>query len=217
METGLGQEQEQEDALDLTVTEERKTASRAGEVMESSSAQFVAQCYELNQPPPLGGLVKTKAGAIQIYGVVFNARTGSIEQGRYPLARGKEGMEEEDIYKQNPQLTKLLRTDFEALVVGFRDETIHQYLPPFPVHLHSFVYMCQPDEVREFTAELDFLNLLNEAKVSVSVDEIVAASLRRASLAQDDPQAFLVRAGREMARLLAAELPRLNALLKRLK
>jgi hypothetical protein len=201
----------------LTAAENGKTASRVGEVTEASSAQFVAQCYELNQPPPLGSLVKTKAGPVQIYGVVFNARTGSIEQGRHPIARGREGMEEEDIYRQNPQLAKLLRTDFEALVVGFREEGLHQYLPPFPAHLHSFVYLCGPAEIKEFTTELDFLNLLSEAKIPVSVDEIMAASLRRASLAQDDVQVFLVRAGRELARLLGTELPRLNALLKRLK
>jgi hypothetical protein len=191
--------------------------SRIGEVIEASTASFVAQCYELHRPPPLGSLVRTRADSILIYGLVYNARTGSTEPGRYPIARGHEEDDEEDIYKQNPQLSKLLRTDFEALVVGYRESLLHQYLPPVPVHIHSFVYLCEREEVEEFSRSLNFMNLLLEARMPTGVDELVGASLRYASQAHADPRAFLVGAGRELATLMGAELHRLNALLKRLK
>lgn len=189
--------------------------SRIGEVIEASTASFIAQCYELHQPPPLGSLVRVRADSILIYGMVYNARTGSMEPGRYPIARGYE--EEGDIFTKNPQLVKLLRTDFEALVVGYREDLLHQYLPPVPVHIHSFVYLCEREEVEEFSRSLNFLNLLLEARVPSGVDELIGASLRYASQAHVNPRAFLVGAGRELAALLGAEIHRLNALLKRLQ
>ncbi|MBM2831168.1 MAG: hypothetical protein HW414_220 [Dehalococcoidia bacterium] len=191
--------------------------SRVGEVVEASTASFVAQCYELHQPPPLGSLVRTRAGSIMIYGIVFNARTGSIEPGRRPIARGQEEEEEADIFKSNPQLTKLLRTDFEAVVVGYRDELLHQYLPPAPGHIHSFVHLCEKKEVEEFSGRLDFLDIILGSKILLGVDELVGASLRYASGAHADPRAFLVEAGRALASSLGGDLHRLNSLLKRLK
>ena len=88
---------------------------KIGEVIEASTGQFVAECYELHTPPPLGSLVKTSDGDIEIYGVVCNAATESIEPNRRPIARGKEEATEEGIYRQNPQLSKLLRTTFDTL------------------------------------------------------------------------------------------------------
>ncbi len=192
-------------------------SSRIGEVIEASTSGLVAQCYELHRPPPLGSLVRTRSGSILIYGLVHNARTGSIEPGRYPIARGYDEEDEEDIYRKNPQLSKLLRTDFEVLVVGYKEDSLHQYLPPVPARVHSFVFLCEREEVEEFSRSLNFINLLLEAKVPVPVDELVGASLRYASAAHADPRSFLVGAGRELSILLGAELHRLNALLKRLK
>ncbi len=54
---------------------------KIGEVIEASTGQFVAECYELHSPPPLGSLVKTSDGDVEIYGVVCNAATESIEPG----------------------------------------------------------------------------------------------------------------------------------------
>jgi hypothetical protein len=92
-------------------------------------------------------------------------------------------MEPEDkIFRANPQLTKLLDTDFKALVVGHRrGDGLYHYLPPKPVPIHGFVYICQLEEVELFAQSLDFLNLLVDARLSISVDEVIAACLRYAS------------------------------------
>jgi hypothetical protein len=55
---------------------------RVGEVIEASTAEFTAQCYELYQIPPLGSLVKTKDQSLELYGIVYNAATTSLEPGR---------------------------------------------------------------------------------------------------------------------------------------
>ena len=193
-------------------------AERVGEVIEASTIEFVAQCYELYQSPPLGSLVKTIDLPVELYGIVYHATTTSLEPGRRPIARGKDEASEEEIYRSSPQLLKLLRTEFSALVVGYREnEKLYRYLPPKPARIHGFVHRCHPDEVREFSQSFDFLNILLNAHVPVSAEELVAASLRQMSQVYEDPHAFLVAAGKELAILLSGEFNRLKAILGRLR
>jgi hypothetical protein len=195
-------------------------ADRIGEVIEAGTAEFVAECYELHAPPPLGSLVRASDGDVEIFGVVCNAATESTDPSRRPIARGKEEATEEAIYRQNPQLSKLLRTTFDVLVVGHTVGAQHavplQYLPPRPPRVHSFVHLCEPDEVRRFTRSLDFLTIPLNARTP-SADEVVAACLRQASRAHEDQRAFLVGAGKELAVLLGGQLNRLNAILRRIR
>ncbi len=188
-------------------------SSKIGEIIEASTSGFVAQCYELHQPPPLGSLVKTREGEREIYGVVSDAATRSIEPGRRPIARGGEEAEEEDVYRAHPQLAKLLRTEFSALVVGHREgERLHQYLPPRPAKVHSFVHLCDGEEVARFSQALDFLSIL-----VAQGDELIAACLRHLAQAHEDRHRFLVKAGKELALLLGGETSRLNTILRRIR
>lgn len=187
---------------------------KIGEVIEAATAGFTAQCDELHSPPPFGGLVRVSEGDIDIYAAVADASTASIEPGRRPVARG--GEEEGDVFSANPQLEKLLRTEIRAVVVGHKDgESIKQYLPPRPARIHSFVYMCEPEETARFTRSLDYLSILID--VGERADELVAASLRHAAASHGEPRDFLVAAGRELAALLSDDTHRLNSILRRLK
>jgi hypothetical protein len=192
-------------------------STKIGEVIETSTGEFVAECYELHTPPPLGSLVRTTDGDVEIYGIVCNAATESIDPGRRPVARGRDESEEENIYRQHPQLSRLLRTTFESLAIGHgQGDDVRHYLPPRPPRVHSFVYLCEQEEVRRFTQSLDFLSILLNSRAE-TVDEVVSACLRQASGAHDDDRAFLVRAGKELAVLLGSELNRLNAILRRIR
>jgi hypothetical protein len=192
--------------------------SKIGEVIEASSAEFTAQCYKLHQAPPLGSLVKTQDKLGDIYGVIYNVETHSLEPGRRVVARGENLEAEEEIFKANPQLLRLLTTDFRVLVVGHVEgKSWHHYLPPKPASIHSFVYTCELEEVKAFTQSLDFLSLIVNARIPVPVDEVAGACLRYASQAHQDPNAFLVKAGKELACMLSSDVKRLNSLLKRLK
>ena len=191
---------------------------RVGEVIEASTTDFVAQCYELYQSPPLGSLVKTRDEPVELYGIVSNATTTSLEPGRRPIARGKDEASEEEIYRSSPQLLKLLRSEFSALVVGHkRGDKLYHYLPPKPARIHGFVYLCDPKEVMEFSQSFDFLNILINTHLPVSVDELVAACLRQMSQAYEDRHTFLVAAGRELAILLSGQFNQLKAILGRIK
>ena len=191
--------------------------SKIGEVIGASTAELIAQCYELHNAPPLGGLVKTTELSLEIYAIVGNAETHSIEAGRRPIPRGEAEDKEEDIFSNNPQLIQLLCTDFTALVVGYRDgNVVYQYLPPRPARIHSFVYICSPEEVERFSQSLDFLGCLVAARLPGMTDELIAACLRQLSEAHPDPRAFLVRAGKELTLLLSGEIGRLNNILRRI-
>ncbi len=191
---------------------------RVGEVIEASTTDFVAQCYELYQSPPLGSLVKTTDLPVEIYGIVFNAATTSLEPGRRPIARGKNETSEEAIYQSSPQLLKLLRSEFSTLVVGHRqDEKLFHYLPPKPARIHGFVYLCSSEEIKDFSQSFDFFNILLNTHLPVSAEELTAACLRQMSQVYEDHHTFLVAAGKELAILLSGELNRLKAILGRIK
>src|SRR3972149_1733666 len=108
-------------------------SNRVGEIIEASTAEFTAQCYELYESPPLGGLVKTGDGEEAQYGIFYNVTPSGIEPGRRPIARGKDEASEAEIYRSSPQLAKLLRTEFSALVIGHKqDGRLLYYLPARP-------------------------------------------------------------------------------------
>ena len=192
---------------------------KIAEVIEASTTKFTAQCYELYEVPPLGSLVKTHDLPVELYGVVYNAATTSIEPGRRPIARGRDEATEEDVYRSSPQLARLLRTEFRALVVGHKlDAKVRHYLPPRPARLHGFVYICPPEEIKQFSQSFSFLNMLVNARLEAPVEEVIAACLRQmGQVYGGDRRAFLVAAGKELAVLLSGEYNRLKAILERIK
>ena len=190
-------------------------SERVAEVVEAASAAFIAQCYALDGAPPLGALVRT--GDPSIYGVVCNIESGPLDAGRRVTARGHGEESEEALYRSNPQLERLLVTRLEARIVGYkRDEAARQGLPSLPPRLHAFVYVCTPEEVREFTRSFNFLHLL-AALPPPAGDEVVTACLRRAAPVHPDSEAFLLAAGQSLAGELSDDVRRLNVLLRGLR
>lgn len=191
---------------------------RIGEVIAADTTVYTAQCYELYALPPLGSLVKTIVEDITVYGVVAGGETNSLEQGRRPLARGRDEASEADVFRASPQLSALLRSEFQVLVIGNRrEDRIYHYLPPQPAHIHGFVYDCAPAETAEFSRSFGFLALLLGCRLAVSAEELVAACLRRMSAVQDDRRAFLVAAGKELALHLGGDYQRLKTVLERIR
>ena len=195
-----------------------KETEKIGEVLEATTTGFTAQSYELFQLPPLGSLVKTGDGQTTIYGIVAGAETGGIEPGRRPIARGKDAENDDAIYKENPQLAKLLKSEFSVLVIGHKtDSKIKHYLSPRPARLHNFVFPCSDEEIRQFSGSFGFLSLIIKSGLPVPADELTAACLRLMSLAHEDGHRFLISAGKELATQLTGEMNRLKAILERIK
>ncbi len=192
-------------------------------MIEAGTASFVAECYQLYELPPLGSLVRVTystgdSGSVgDVFGIVHVATTSSIDPGRRPIARGRDEASEKDIYRASPQLEKLLRSEFTALVVGHTaDGELRHYLPPRPTRIHSFVYRCDDQQVREFSRRLNFLGRLLDSQLPVPAEEVIAATLRLMGDANEDRHGFLVTAGKELANLLGGEFSRLRTVLNRI-
>ena len=184
--------------------------------MDASTTGFSVQCYRLYDAPPVGSLVLCGEESA-VYGVVCQIENRSMDPARHPIPRGADEASEEAVYLSNPQLERLLCTELRCAVVGYREDgEIRREPSPLPPRIHSFVCLCDAPGLREFSGALDFLPTLIEARGVGVRDDVIAAFLRRASLAHEEPRQLLVDAGRELATLLGGDLPRLSGLLKRL-
>ncbi|MCL6647393.1 MAG: hypothetical protein K6U89_03545 [Chloroflexi bacterium] len=194
---------------------------RIGEVLQATTTSFVASCDELHCPPDLGALVYASNGQHQVLGLVSAATTTSPDPGRPAIPRGREAASEEEVFRNHPQLAKLLRTDFTAQVVGFwegNQSPVHQYLPARPPQIHAFVYPASPDLVERFFQQVDYLWLLARAPTQVPVEELMAASVRQAKviLPPERYRALAVRAGQELVRLFEGDPKRVDMVLGRI-
>jgi hypothetical protein len=197
-----------------------QAAIRFGEVVDASLERLVGQCHQLYSAPTLGSLIRTSTSKLEhsivIYAVVAGVATSSLDPSRRVIARGANSETESDIHREYPQIETLMRTDTVLSVVGHSiNNTSYQYLPPTPPRIHSFLYACSPEEVRNFTTSLDFLAILAGSETP-SKDDVIAASIRRAAMAYDEPEQFLERAARSLASLLGRDTVHLSAILRRL-
>ena len=190
----------------------KRESRRVGEVVEANSMSFTAQCYRLYDSPPLGSFVR--AGDPAVHGVVYRVTTEPLDATRPVLARGESAETEEEIFRQNPQLERLLTSRFEVVIAG------HEYqgaqipvLPPLPPRVHAFVHTCSPEEVIRLAAGSGWIRLLLSSGIPVA-DQVVGACLREAAASFDDAQGFLLKACKDLAGELAGDLPRLNAILR---
>lgn len=191
--------------------------TRIGEVVASSTSEFTVHCYRLYDTPPLGSLVRAGSDAIT-YGVIGEISTNSLDPGRRTIAVGERAESETEVYKDNPQLNRLLSTELRCMVAGHKiEDQIRHHLAPLPPRIHAFVYTCCYDELRAFSESLEFLQLLVSAPFG-STDDVISSFLRLASQAQPEAEAenFLLKVGKQLAKLLSGDSQRLSAILRRL-
>ncbi len=182
-----------------------------GEVIESSTIGLVAEARSLHGAPPFGSFV-TVASEYNVFGIVAGATTRSTEPNRRPVAFGKT---EEELRLEQPQIFELLRTEFEVLLVGYLvdGDPVH-FLPPQPARIHSFVFRCDDQIVRDFTSTDDYLRCILAAG-HFPADQLIPAAMRTAYRCHGSSTSYLVRAGKELARLLRDDYDRLGAILRR--
>ena len=183
-------------------------------VVEAGLREFVCayQGYE-ELPFRLGQMVAVREGPVTVLGVVAEAASGPDDPSRPLQPRGDPGQTAVAVFEANPELRHLLRTTLTIAACGhIAGEAGLGLLPPSPPPLLAEVACATPSETRAVAADGAFLALLVAS--ATCDDAVLTAAIRGAAAAVDDREAFLVEAGKELARLLKAEPARLTTILR---
>jgi len=188
---------------------------RCGEIVETTTVGFVAESLELNRPPALGSLVKVdNPDGSRVYGIVSYGMTTALEPGRRAIRRSTDEVYDQAVYKEHPELSHILRTEFAVILVGCEDERgLWQHLPSQPPPLHYSVYSCSPQEVQRFSQRLDYFRLILSSSGPISSEQLLAAHIREVYQRNQDDN-WLLGAARAAASLLKEDHARLIAVLQ---
>ncbi|MEY2979187.1 MAG: HAS-barrel domain-containing protein [Prochlorotrichaceae cyanobacterium] len=193
------------------------------EVVETATAEFMAQCLEpealeFAAMPPFGSWVwaEDPESKARIYGVVYQVSTRPVDTIHRTRALG---LSLEELQAEQPQIFAMLKTEFQAAIVGFQEPgtgqsggTIRQYLPPRPPPIHQAVYRCSPEDIKTFSDRLDFLTTVLRLSAA-PVDSLIAAILREGYQIRKADRDWLVAAGRTLSILLREDYDRLRLIL----
>jgi hypothetical protein len=187
-----------------------------GRIIRSSTTRYAVGCQVLQpQVPVFGSLVKVRAlGDGEIYGLIHDVRMEDDPFVRQMATT--DGLPPE--YIEDQRRNRQVPIEVGVLVVGYRRaDEIYQRLPPQPPLSLDVIHTCAPEELVAFTERFDYFGLVLE-NGDLPTDELLAANLRYAAEARDTAgRPFLLEAGRELARLLAMDLNRLDGILRRIR
>jgi hypothetical protein len=185
-----------------------------GRVLRSSTASFTIGTKTLAaEVPRFGGFVKVPApDGCDVIGLIYD-----VVMDDDLFARQLIGADVSEEYIADQRQNRQVPIEISVLVVGHvRDGRMYQYLPAQPPIALDQIMTCSSDELIRFTEELTYFRTVLNAK-DVPADELLAASLRSAAAARGSAgRDFLIRAGRELSRLLAFDAVRLEGLLRRI-
>jgi hypothetical protein len=209
-----------------------RPANHIAEVIETATTEFLAQCLDpedLSFPvmPAFGSWVKAtdeESGNL-VFAVVYHAATSPIDSVHRARALG---LSLQELREQQPQIFAMLKTEFRAAIVGFEAThqgangskrlggTIYQYLPPRPPQIHQAVYQCEPEEIVQFSEQMDFLRTLLQV-MGAPVEALIAAAIREIYQLRKADRDWLVKAGRTLSVLLKDDYDRLRYILSQIR
>jgi hypothetical protein len=198
------------------------TAVTIGRLMRSSTAGFVFGC-SVPEPdvPRFGDFVKAPAqrGRTNVLGLIYDIVVEDDLFVRQMVA----ARDLEEAYILDQRENRQVPIEVSVLAIGYyagengRAGLVCGLPPQPPVTLDS-IRPCTAPEIVDCTSTFDYLRLVLNAP-DAPADELLAVSLRQAANARppEDRAFFLRNAGRELARLLSRDLPRLENLLRRIR
>jgi len=195
---------------------------KVGRVLRSSTTSFTVGCQQLmadqdKMTPQLGALLRAAGRNNEIiYGLTCNVTIEDDVFVRQLVAAGEERPDFIEDQRQRRQVPVVV----EVMVVGYGDgRSYFHRLPPQPPRTLDIIEMCNGAEVNLFTGQHDWIRLVLNGN-PLTADQILVAALRLARDARptdDERQRYLVGAGRELAKLLALDLARLDGILRGIK
>jgi hypothetical protein len=188
-----------------------------GRVTRCSTRGFVG-AIRLPEPeiPVFGGFCQAEAqqGSSRVIGLIYDISIQDDEFARQMAASAAPPAE----ILADGQANRQVPVEFSALAIGYSaGQTFHHRLPPQPPLTLAPIHRLSDEDVRSFTSSFDFLPLVLSAP-QLPVDYLLAAALQTAAAArpQTERRPYLIEAGRACARLMAADLPQLETLLRTL-
>lgn len=190
-------------------------SARVPRVVEANLQRIVCAYDGYSENPyALGEFVMVREGQFPTFGVVVTSESGPEDPSRGLQPRGEPGQTSAEVMEANPEIRLLLRTSIGVATCGYLAEGKPRGgLPPLPVPLLSGVEAATGEDLADFVREASFLEpLVTEPSTS---DAAIAAAIRNGAMALGPPgEAFKVRAGKELARLLRADPARLGTILR---
>lgn len=213
----------------------QRPPDQIAEVIETATTEFLAQCLEPDEldfatMPPFGSWVRSRDEETgnHIYAVVYHVTTSPIDSVHRARALG---LPLDMLRDEQPQIFAMLKTEFRAAIVGFQTAPsggngstpgtpsgiarMVQHLPPRPPQIHQAVHRCTPDEILQFSENLDFLRTLLQV-TQAPVDALTAAAIRQIYQLRTGDRAWLVQVGRMLSLILKDDYDRLQVILSQI-
>jgi hypothetical protein len=170
----------------------------------------------LNNLPPLGALTQVESESGEtIFAVVAYSETTGIDATRRAVRRGSNDVRDADVYRQHPELNRVLRSTFEAVPIAFeREDRIVYVVPPVPPPLHYSVEPVAAAQLARLTDRFDYLATLTRYQGDIAAEQIIISHVRAVFEARERDREWLDRAAGEISRLYASEYDRLLPILE---
>lgn len=187
-----------------------------GRLLRSSTSGFTFGCSVPEPEVPLfGSFVKAPAqhNQSEVIGLVYNIVIEDDPFVRQLIATP----DLQEAYIQDQRQNRKVPIEVSVLAVGYMNARgIFHELPPQPPLTLDHIHQCTAKEITNFTERFGYLQLVLNAS-DVPIDELLASALHQAASVRqvEDRRYYRIQAGKELARHLSNELPRLEALLTR--
>jgi hypothetical protein len=198
---------------------DQEHALEIGRLLRAGTAGFVVGCRVTQlTAPAFGALVRVPLeDGYQIYGLIHDIRID--DDGLVRQLVTAEGIDDSII--NDNRLNRNVPLEIGVLVVGYRqDGRIYHLLPPRPPLSLDVIYLCDANEICEFTAAGRFgyfRHILRNADLPVG--ELLAAHVQQAQQAHADQgnTGWYNQAIQELITLLRDDYPTLMAVLSTIK
>ena len=193
---------------------------RVGEVIAANTGGFVAEAQLLHAPPALGSIAVIRDSGVDTLAFVTSAETAPKDAGRRPTARGGDYDTEDEFYERHPEISRLIRTTFSAVIVAHRaDGQLYAYLPPRPPRLHAFVYPGGVDDIANLASDALTLQNIAAAQMDATNEFLPAAIRTLASVTGSErgQDEYLRETGRRLVHIMRDDMRGLQTVLAKIR
>jgi len=177
------------------------TQIRIGRLLRSSTPKFVVGCQVKQlDSPGFGSLVRVPVDEYyQVYGLIYDIRIE--DDGLVRQLVTTEGVDESII--ADNRINRNVPVEMAVLVVGYQEnQTIRHLLPPRPALSLDMIYLCDREELIQFTnaGRFGYFRHILRAE-DTPIGELLAAHIAQVFQANQDKN-WVVQASRELINLL---------------